>query len=830
VTKTTRAGARSITTVLALAFLLSGIAGLIHEVVWTRLLSHVFGVTSFAVSTVLAAYMGGLALGSALVAARGAHVRNGARLYALLEIGIGLYALAVPTLLDLIEPIYGAVWRRFHLSFGPFTVLRFLLASAMLVVPTMMMGATLPLLAHDLARRRPQIRATWLYSLNLLGAVLGAAAAGFMLMPSVGVWGTIFAGAMINIAVGVVVYLLPPAGEPAKSDAPVEAVAPSPLLLSVAFVSGLLALATQVAWTRVLCLIVGSTTYALSAVLVSYLIALAAGSAYAARRAARERSITTDLMVMHLLSGAALVASIYAVNQLPFWYLDLYRWWAPEAQAGVVGRSITIALGVLFVPVFFAGTVLPLSMAASLPRQSRGTATAVGRIVAVNTVGAICGALLSGFIFVPLLGTQRTLLIVALTTGAMALVIALFRSRNQSAPSVSPPPRGGDVRGGIAFAGALLIVIAAWFRPEWNHSRLHAGVFEPSRDIGEILDSGERVLYQREGRSASVVVLDWVDHPKFLFIDARVNASDHPGDMATQTLLAQIPLLLAPRTADVFVLGWGSGVTVGSALQGDVERITAVELEPAVVEASQLFTHINHDPLSDPRVRLFEDDARHILLAADDTYDVIISEPSHPWVSGVANLFTQDFYQLAAQRLRADGVMAQWVQSYQISFDTYRTLLATFQSVFPEVAVFFTPGTTDTILIGSRQPLRLAQLGAKWSRPATQRELARIELHRPEHLLAGLVLHGEKLRSLTRDVPLNTDDNVRVEFGAIAGMIAKNLQVWTELERIGVAPETALPDPYALLGDRDRLTALIKGLELMERRTKAYEGVLNGLP
>src|SRR5262245_27154370 len=167
-----------------MAFLLSGSAGLIHEVVWTRLLSHLFGVTSFAVSTVLAAYMGGLAAGSALVAARGARVRNGARLYAVLEVGIGLYALAIPWLLDAVAPVYGALWRRFPLSFGPFTALRLCMAGAILLQPTMMMGATLPLLAHDLARRRTKLSATWLYSVNLIGAVLGTAAAGFILMPT----------------------------------------------------------------------------------------------------------------------------------------------------------------------------------------------------------------------------------------------------------------------------------------------------------------------------------------------------------------------------------------------------------------------------------------------------------------------------------------------------------------------------------------------------------------------------------------------------------------------------------------------------------------------
>jgi spermidine synthase len=804
---------------LAVAFLLSGSAGLIHEVVWTRLLSHLFGVTAFAVSTVLAAFMGGLALGSA-VAARRAERGNGARLYALLEIGIGLYALAIPWLLQLAEPVYGALWRRFHLSFTTFTTLRFLLASAILLVPTMMMGATLSVLADHLARQRNRLTATWLYTLNLLGAVLGVAVAGFVLLPRLGIWGTVCTAGAINIGVGVAVLLFRPATEVRRATAvPAAIVAPPRLLLLAALTSGFLALTTQVAWTRVLCLIVGSTTYAFSSVLLVYLLALGVGSGWAARRSARVGSFFAELSLMHMLSAVSLMTAIYSVNALPRWYLGLYAWWAPEAQIGVVGRSLTTALVVLFVPVFFAGTILPLSLAGSLPRPAHGTGGIVGRVYAVNTVGAIAGAVLTGFVLIPSFGTQRTLLLVVLLSCAMALLLLV-------APDVGTPANRRATPTWLRLlvaTGVAVAVGAAWVPPVWKHSRLHAGVFEPTRDIGELLDSGERVLYQREGRSASVVVVDWEDHPKFLFIDARVNASDHPGDMATQTLLAQIPLLLAPRSDDVFVLGWGSGVTVGSVLQGAVRRVTAVELEPAVVEASHLFNTVNHDPLRDPRLRLYEDDARHILLAADDTYDVIISEPSHPWVSGVASLFTQDFYRIAASRLRPGGVMAQWVQSYQISFDTYRTLLATFQSVFPEVLVFFTPGTTDTVLIGSRQPLQLEDLERRWNVAGMRRELARADLQRPEHLLAGLVLHGAALRRLVGDAPLNTDDNMRVEFGAVAGMIEQDLQVWTELERVGVAPETALSDPYALLASRDRLDALIAGLRVMQRRTKGYE-------
>jgi spermidine synthase len=279
-----------------------------------------------------------------------------------------------------------------------------------------------------------------------------------------------------------------------------------------------------------------------------------------------------------------------------------------------------------------------------------------------------------------------------------------------------------------------------------------------------------QVLYQREGPTASVLVYVSDPNPQHrvrtLSINARANASDAPPDLSTQVLLAQLPLLIAPRTDRVFVVGWGSGVTVGSAAQSSARQITAVELEPAVVEASHFFDHVNQEPLRDPRVRLYEDDARHILLASTDTYDVIISEPSHPWVAGVANLFTRDFYALAARRLAPDGVFAQWLQTYHLSGDAYRAVLAAFQSVFPEVLVFGTPGTGDTVLVGSRRALRvdLREVERRWQEPRVQADLARIGFRRPEYLLACLYLGPEAVRSVVGGVAPNTDDNMYVEF------------------------------------------------------------------
>jgi spermidine synthase len=821
--RATRSGSQWVVPVLAVVFLCSGSAGLVHEVVWARLLGRVFGVTSLAISTVLAAFMGGLALGSWWIGTRAERLRDRRRAYAWLEIGIGVSALLVPLLLHVVEPLYGALWRRFHLSFAALSVVRLVLAGALLLAPTAMMGATLPVLADYLGglkghRLAPQ----WLYTLNLVGAVLGVALAGFVLMPAVGLWGTIGIGAAINLGAGLAVLVLPRLAEaratPPAASPSLDAVSPAALLLVAAFFSGALSFATQVAWTRVLVLIVGSTTYAFSTVLVVYLSALAAGSAWASSRGARVGDARRDLAVMHLLMALGMLAAIYLVNRLPYWYLDLFRAWQPGSIAGIVALTTVIVFGILFLPVACAGTILPLAMIGSLPREARGTGAAVGRIYAVNTVGAIVGSVLCGFVLVPLVGSQATLLGVTLLGAALAVVFALAAGRGRRLVAAT-------------LGGALVVLAGILARPDWSRQALSAAVFEPGR-LGSnpraLAEPDDALVYYREGPTATVAVIERSGRARSLRINGRVNASDDPSDMPTQILLAQLPLLLAPRTDDVFILGWGSGITAGAALQAPVARVTAVELEPAVVEASRLFQASNHDPLADPRLRLLEDDARHILLASPDTYDVMISEPSHPWVTGVASLFTRDFFTLAAARLREDGIFCQWLQGYQMSLPTFHSILGSFQSVFDEVVVYSPSAGTDWLLLGSRRPLRfdLVDIDRRLADPKVGAENARIGITRAEHVLAGYYVGPDGMRRLVQKARLNTDDNMFVEFRAPADAIqprgVSSGLMRALLNRFVARPEDALEDASVLLESPARLRALIEGLERQDRSSDDY--------
>ena len=819
---------------LAVAFLVSGAAGLIHEVVWVRLLGFVFGVSELAMATVLAAFMGGLALGSWLIGMRSASIADHRRTYARLEIAIGCAALLLPFLFAALEPAYAALWRRFHFSFAVFSVIRFVLAGAVLLGPTILMGATLPVLSDHLARvEGRRIAPEILYALNLAGAVGGVALAGFVLMPAIGVWGTIVVGALLNVGVGVAVLMMPPTAEhaPAAAIAETRAVSAPRLIVLAAFLSGTLSLATQVAWTRVLTLVVGSTTYAFTTVLVVYLLALGAGGAWAARRGARGTAVGTDLAVAHLVSGLGLVAAVWAVNRLPYWYLRLYAVWPPAADFGGVARGLVLAAAMLLIPVVAAGTVLPLALVAAVPRGAPGTGAAVGRLYATNTLGAILGAVLAGFVLIPVLGTRATLLGVAAIATSVGLAFVASRPR----PRWLVP---------VGAAASLLVGAGIGLAPAWNYQDLHTGVAEPLGGLSgsalaritELTDPREKLLFQREGATASVLVREDPERIRKLVINSRTNASDSASDMATQVLLAQLPLLFAPRSERVFVVGWGSGVTIGSAARTATGQVTAVELEPAVVAASAFFQHVNLDPLRNPRVRLYEDDARHILLAADERYDVVVNEPSHPWVAGIANLFTRDYYVLVERRLEPDGVLATWLQSYQIAPDTYRSLLATLQSVFPEVLVFHAPGTTDTIILAARRPVvvDLAELERRFAVGETRAELARIAVTAPEHILAALYLGAEEARRYAAGARLNTDDNMYVEFRgprdrerAAAGDLGN---VLAELQARAPPPETMLQDPQTLLGDRRRLAALVAGLRRADRETARYDALLARAP
>lgn len=787
----------SILKLVAWCFVLSGATGLIYEVLWVRMLGLVFGATTLAVSTVLAAFMGGLALGSSLAGRVGVRVLRPVRAYGMLEIGIALYALAVPVLFALIDRLYVILWQQFHPSFFVFSSLRFLLSCLMLLVPTTLMGATLPLLAAALLRRRgpSSTSVTKLYTRNLVGAICGSIAAGFFLLPSLGVRSTIYTASLINIVIGIVAILADrqaqvatsvgtnlPDDDSQESSISTDASQPTSELrgsritdarfwLFCAFVSGFVTISTQVAWTRMLTMIIGSSTYAFSIAVALFLLGLATG-AYIIARKDLSAKLRRTLLKVELLTALSLVFSLFMVNRIPAFLITTGLSFKISSWGGLLALQIVSVALLILLPAFLMGMVMPLVLVWAGAKSGNASVRLVGCSYAVNTIGAILGAFGAGFVLIPKVSTRFTILFAAV----LCVIVAGL--------AYQPPAevRDRDLRRGLA-AGATagLVVLLFVFAPRMNLANLSVGAYDSlvrviAKTRGSVADNASQqngpeshtLLMYEEGATSTVSVRkDW--DVISLAINGRTNASDRE-DMPTQVMLGQLPLLVAPGIKNGLVVGFASGVSVGAMLQSPIESVECVELEPATVNGSRFFEHVNNRPLNDPRLRLIIDDARTYLRVTPMQYDMIVSEPSHPWVPGVANLFTSEFFELGRDRLTTEGVFVQWLQIYQLSNDSLRSVLATFQKVFPHVLVFRVQGATkgkDLLLVGSKSSMPVDQVMSRVNErignPRIAAELARVNIKSEADIRSWYVCDENQLTPAVAGAVINTDDNMHIE-------------------------------------------------------------------
>lgn len=791
---------RSTETVLLTCFFLSGVSSLIYQVTWIRKLILIFGSTTFAVSTVLTVFMGGLALGSFLAGRLGGRIRRGPLVYGVMEIGIGLYGFLVFPILALTGRLYQGVWESLHPTFYSLSLIRLVLTSLVLLVPTTLMGATLPVLSkyYGALLDRVGFKVGRLYSLNTFGAVAGTFLAGFVLLPGLGLRLTILTAGGLNFLLGGAAILAGRRGAAAFRmrgiDLPVREEAGSttkcglrriaglPTMMLLAFaLSGFAAMVFEVAWTRALSLILGSTTYAFSTMLSTFLIGLALGSWVASRVADRLRDPVGLLAFLLLFVGGTAYGGLFLFNLLPELFLDLFSRLA-LSQGHIVLAQFLLSSCVLIVPTLALGAVFPL-IVRIYSRRAGEVGRIVGNVYSANTVGAILGSLLAGFALIPFLGARNSIVAAAAVEVGLGYALLAFFSEWR-----------GKVR--VAAAGGALLgatALGAWLSPTWSKNAVLAfdTLGRPEFTAREYHRPDDLVFY-RDGATATVAV-GRRDGSYYLAINGRINASDS-GDMPTQVLLAQIPLLLAPRADRVLVIGWGSGMSVGSAAQYPpalVKSIEAVELERAVVEGSVFFEPANNRPLRDPRVRLIVDDGRNYLELERRPYDVIVSEPSHPWMTGVSNLFTRDFFEIVRSRLTEKGVFAQWLQTYQLSPENLKILVRTFRAAFPAALVFGIPDdSSDLILIGSRSPLPvdLDRIEKRMKIAGVRRDLERVEVNTVDDVAALLRMGGEEMDWFGADSPLNTDDNARIEFSAPRDLYlsGSSEESSAEIEALGV--------------------------------------------
>ena len=777
---------------VVVCFLFSGATGLIYEVLWARMLGLVFGVTTLAISAVLAAFMGGLALGSALAARVAPRIVRAVRLYALIEIAIGVYALAVPLLFRWADRVYVGAWQSLQPGFYGSAATRFALASIVLIIPTTLMGATLPVLARAVtASTQRSISVTSLYTGNLVGAIAGTIAAGFFLLPRLGVSVTIWIAALTNLVIGIVALLLDsrdrsewvldsraaekiialPASDYGKTS--------SAFWFFCAGISGFVTISMQVVWSRMLAMIIGSSTYAFSIVLALFLTGLSLGAYFVSRMESSDpRAARRMVFVVQLLIAAGLFLSIHVANVTPAVLVGAGFRLGINSWSGLMALQIGAAALLILAPAVLMGMVMPMVLkwaerAAPAPADEvhsgapRSISRLVGLSYAMNTLGAIAGSTTTAFLLIP--GTTTRFTIFFMTSLCLITAGIAYEPRRLTAD------RGMARSLAIGVTVAMIVAtFVAW--PKLNLNALSTGAYDGyvrvlAKARGGVPEDGRdggaenhQLLMFREGRSATVSVRrDW--GITSVAINGRTNASDGE-DMPTQVMLGQLGVLTAPRLDNALIVGFATGVTAGSVLQWPMKSVDCVETEPAAVASSRYFEHVNNKPLDDPRLRLIVDDARTYLRVNPGKYDLIVSEPSHPWVPGVANLFTREFFTLGKERLRDDGVFVQWLQMYQLSTESLRSVLATFHDVFPHVLVFRVRGEKngkDLILLGSRQPLNLDRAAERMRDSRVAADLARVEIKSPDDVRAWFVCDEVRLAPAVAGAVINTDDNMHVE-------------------------------------------------------------------
>ena len=738
---------------VALCFALSGFAALLYQTAWARQFSIVFGTSELAVAIVLAAYMAGLALGARVVEHFLDRVRRPILAYGFLEFGVAIAAIGVPFLLlaadrlmviaigGQAEPPSSEGWAQ--------TLFYVLTAFAVLVVPTALMGATLPLLTRHVVHTPEQIgsRTGLLYAVNTFGAVGGALAAAYWLLPNLGLSRTVFVGAATNVLVFGVAALIarspgsgpPPAYLPdagAAIRAPVTAArlatwrSGGRWILPVMLFSGAVSFLYELLWTRMLSYILGGSIFAFATMVASFLLGIAAGS-LAASQVARTRRLAVvgfgiSQVAIALCSGLT--------------YLSLESL-LPE-RAGLVGNTL-VAIAVLLPSTFFIGATFPFAVRL-LTDEPVAAAAAAARVYAWNTVGAIAGALAAGFLVIPELRFEGSIYVAVLSNMALALMACVLVAR---APYVWS-----------AITLAAGVAIALTFRPEPPGTLLHTSPLNVSK--------AGPLRYYDVGRSASVVVLEQ-DGALMLRTNGLPEALiETPGSaprFSGEFWLSPLAVIARPRTESMLVIGYGGGVVL-DAVPPSVRQVDVIELEPKVIEANRAVTRIRkRDPLRDPRVQIILNDARGALALTDKRYDAIVSQPSHPWTAGASHLYTREFMRQARAHLTEGGVFVQWMNIGFLDEDLLRSLAATLLDVFGHVSVY-RPDPGTLIFLASAAPVRVEQSVMAVSTPLdlAPRHYARFGIHCPEDIVVALTLDQAGVEALAQSAPLITDDRNRL--------------------------------------------------------------------
>src|SRR5579883_783256 len=729
----------------------SGCAALIYEIVWFQLLQLAIGSSAVSLGVLLGIYMGGMCLGSLALPKWISETRNPLRVYAGLECGIGTHAILVLFAVPYLDQIYAAMAA--HGSQG--IALRAALAGICLLPPTLLMGASLPALARWVESSPEGV--SWLgflYGSNIAGGVLGCLLAGFYLLRVYDMRVATFAGAAINFAVALI-SLLVAGRRPAKGQNPPRPKTPKNSPASLAYIvialSGMNALGAEVVWTRLLSVMIGATVYTFSIILAVFLIGLGMGSAIGS--AAGQRRPRMALELCQLLLAAAIFWTAYSLSSsLPYWpinpFLTSSAWF--NFQVDMVR-----CLWAILPAATLWGASFPLALRAAA-ESSQDPGRLAGSVYAANTIGAIAGAVGFSIVFIPWIGSRNSerLLIAISVAAALLALIPVVR-----------------LKGALALgAGTALAVFSItkvedipWLAAAYGRRML------TTTGAGSL-------LYRGEGRDASVVVSRTEAGAVYFHVSGKVEASTEPFDMRLQRMLGHLPALIHPDPQSVLIVGFGAGVTAGTfVVHPEVEKIRICEIEKLIPAASsRYFNAENHNVINDPRTQIVYDDARHYVLTTGEKFDIITSDPIHPWVKGTATLYSREYFELCKRHLNPGGVVTQWVPLYESDPETIRTELATFFEVFPNGTVWANDiGNEgyDVVLLGwnGAEKIDVDQMQRRIDWNASLREsLRQATFGSAADLLATYAGRARDLSPWLAGTHVNTDLDLRLQY--LAGM------------------------------------------------------------
>jgi len=810
---------------LIMLFYLSGMSGLIYEIVWVRIFSLVFGNTNYAVTTVLSGFFSGIAFGSLVFGKHAEKIHRPLRTYGILEIGIGIFALTVPFLIKIVDGFYSSIF----LAFGErkifFIIFRFILSFLILFPPTFLMGATFPVLIKftSILKEHFGKSVSILYASNTFGGVTGCFISSFFLIQHLGIYNTVYIGVIINLLVGFITLALSIKSKEHEKIAlsykeKITSIGKEwnqnnkyiTIFLLVAFATGLLSISFQVVWSRLLVYILSSSIYSFSIMLTTFLLGIALGSFIANWIIAKRKELIGISGILLILAGIYGMLTIPLMVFLAKYDSVILQFFAVSSWSVYnICRFLQSAI-VLFIPTLTMGIIFPM-IASIYQKYNKSGSRVIGNIYFFNTVGAILGSIIAGFILIPILGCKWSIILLAVTYIFIGIIVVSFSAVNQ-------------IEKFIVFLIALMGLILL-------SPSLKGNPFIPLLNIRE---GGSKITYIKEGTTCTVTVHQYPSY-KVLNVN-RVNVAGTSFVLrTTQKLQAFLPLFIRKDPKIVCQIGFGSGETSSIVIRYEtVERLDVVDISPEVFASASQFKDINHGLYDSPKIRKIVMDGKNYIHLTDQTYDLIMNDSIHPVECGNASLYTKEYFEDCKKRLKDGGIMSSWFPLFALDKKDFISLIATFNKVFPGCTLWVANNCVNRhgLLIGRKDGnevrIDFNFLKSVFDKEWISKELGEIRIYTVYDLLDSFMLNGNAINELVKDADINTDFLPILEYRSPTSISMDNLLLAQNIRtllsfRTNVFDNLINIDQF-LLSEVKELLA-----KFMESTTWIYRGHINAI-